>query len=462
MKNLRVETALLPDGWADDVSIDIADNGDISRVQLGVAGATDGCLLPGMANLHSHAHQRAMAGLAEQVGVETGAENGGDSFWAWRATMYRFLNAIQPHHLRAIASQLYVEMLKAGYTRVAEFQYLHHQSDGSPYEHIAEMSLQTLASARETGIGMTLLPTYYECGGFGGQPVSGRQRRFANDPEGFLRIVDALEKESGNDKNVVTGVAAHSLRAVTEKSFGEILSALAERGFDSIPVHMHIAEQTKEIDDCLRWSGTRPVEYLYDHFDVDDSWCLVHATHMTESETLRMATSGAVAGLCPSTEANLGDGFFNAAPYLAAGGNIGIGSDSQVSVSPTEELRWFEYGQRLVHQSRNPLSARYNRSARRNLYDITVAGGAQACGHNSGAIAAGKRADFVVLDTAHPLLCERHGDELIDSWIFSGNVNTVRDVYVGGKRVIENGRHVDEVEIQQRFRSAMKELRELR
>ena len=454
LKTLLVKTALLPDGWADDVSIDIDDNGDISRVRLGIAGATHDCLLPGMANLHSHAHQRAMAGLAEWVG------DGNDSFWSWRATMYQFLAAIQPHHLYAIASQLYVEMLKVGYTRVAEFQYLHHQADGSQYDYIAEMSLQTLASARETGLGMTNLPVHYQFGGFGGRQITCQQRRFANDPERFLRIVDALRNESGNDKNVVTGVAAHSLRAVTKESFGEVLSALSNH--DPLPIHIHIAEQTKEVDDCVKWSGARPVEYLYNHFDVDQNWCLIHATHMSESETSQMAASGAVAGICPTTEGNLGDGFFNAAQYLAQGGNIGIGSDSHVSVSPMEELRWLEYGQRLVYQSRNRLSAEGNRSAGRNLYDLTVSGGARACGHNSGAIEAGKRADFVVLDTTHPLLCERQGDELIDSWIFSGNVNTVRDVYVGGERVIENGHHAHEEENERRFRSILKELKELR
>lgn len=450
MNNLRVKTALLADGWADDVSVDIAANGDIAGVQSGVAGAAGGCLLPGLANVHSHAHQRAMAGLAERAG------RGGD-FWAWRALMYRFLDAIEPHHLHAVASQLYVEMLKAGYTRVAEFQYLHHRADGTRYDRIAEMSLQTLAAARETGMGITHLPAYYQFGGFGGRPASGRQRRFANDPARFLALFEALKKHSADDKNMVTGVAAHSLRAVTPQTFGEILGALAGHG--PLPVHIHIAEQTKEVDDCMQWSGARPVEYLYDHFAVDRNWCLVHATHLADFETAQLAASGAVAGLCPTTEANLGDGFFNAARYLAEGGRIAIGSDSHISVSPVEELRWLEYGQRLVHRSRNRLSANCGLGTGRRLYDLAVAGGARACGHNSGAIAPGKRADFIVLDTAHPLLCERRGDELIDSWIFSGNENTVRDVYVGGKRVVENGRHACEAEIRRRFQRALKALR---
>ncbi len=451
VNSLRFKTALLPDGWAGDVSVDIDAVGNISNVQTGVQGATEGCLLPGIANLHSHAHQRAMAGLAERAG------DSDDSFWTWRRTMYEFLDAIQPHHLHAIASQLYVEMLKAGYTRVAEFQYLHHQPDGNRYDNIAQMSLQTLAAARDTGLGITNLPVHYQFGGFGGQPVAAQQKRFANNPGNYLRIVDALKDESGEDANTVTGVAAHSLRAVTKESFNEVLDAHATHA--SLPVHIHIAEQTKEVEDCVAWCGARPVEYLYDNFAVDRAWCLIHATHMTETETMTLAKSNAVAGLCPVTEGNLGDGFFNATQFLDAGGKLGIGSDSHISVSPVEELRWFEYGQRLVHHSRNQLSGGSNRSTGRNLFDIAVAGGAQACGHNSGAIKTGRRADFIVLDTTHPLLCEREDDEILDSWIFSGNANTVRDVYVGGVRVIENGHHADEEKIKQRFQSTIRELR---
>ncbi|NKB77125.1 MAG: formimidoylglutamate deiminase [Gammaproteobacteria bacterium] len=454
MNTLHLKSALLPSGWARDVQISIADDGNISDIKTGIAGATEGCLLPGMANLHSHAHQRAMAGLAERAG------DSNDSFWTWRTTMYGFLDAIDPGHLNAIAAQLYLELLKSGYTRVAEFQYLHHQTDGSHHENIAEMSLQTLEAARSTGLGITNLPVHYQFGGFGGQPISDQQRRFANNPEQFLAIVESLEQAGKQDQNVVTGIAAHSLRAVTTQSFGEVLAALSNT--EALPIHIHIAEQTKEVDDCITWSGSRPVEYLYQNFDVNKNWCLIHATHMTEGETIDVARSGAVAGLCPTTEGNLGDGFFNATQYIEAGGKLGIGSDSHISTSPTEELRWFEYGQRLVHRSRNQLSGGFNRSTGRNLFDIAVSGGAQACGHNSGAIEVGKRADFVVLDTEHPLLCERQEDELLDSWIFSGNENPVRDVYVGGKRVIDNGHHANEDKIQQQFRSTLKTLRTIR
>ena len=453
MTALHVAHALLPSGWASDVSIDIDANGVISRIETDVPGAAPGCLLAGMANLHSHAHQRAMAGLAERSGHDP------DSFWTWRTTMYRFLDAMTPDQLQAVAAQLYVEMLKSGYTRVAEFQYLHHQPDGSAYADLAEMSLRTLQAARDTGLGITNLPVYYQFGGFGGQPIVDQQRRFFNEPERFLRITESLATASAGDANVVCGMAAHSLRAVTEASLNEVLDEFCAES--SPPVHIHIAEQRREVDDCEQKFGVTPVDYLFDHFDVDENWCLVHATHMTEDETSRLALSGAVAGLCPTTEGNLGDGFFNAVQYLDDEGVLGIGSDSHISISPAEELRWFEYGQRLLHHSRNQLAGGPDRSTGRNLYELSLHGGAQACGHNSGAVEPGRRADLVVLDTAHPLLCERAGDSLIDSWIFSGNSNPVRDVYVGGRHVINNGHHADEETILARFRTTLRELGQL-
>ena len=472
MKTLYAPTALLDRSlfdddpsegfrWADQVEIDIDDDGNIDAIRPDIKQEdfhqdsihVGGALLPGMANLHSHAHQRAMAGLAERAG------DSDDSFWTWRNTMYQFLESIEPHHLHAIARQLYVEMLKAGYTRVAEFQYLHHDHKGRPYANIAEMSLQTLDAARSVGLGMTNLPVHYQFGGFAGQPIAAQQRRFANDPKRILDIVDELERASGADPNVVTGIAAHSLRAVTRETFTEVLSTLDSDRMR--PVHIHIAEQVKEVEDCVAWSGQRPVAYLLDHFDVNHRWDLIHATHMDQGETQSLANSGAVAGLCPTTEGNLGDGFFNGTDYLNAGGALGIGSDSHISVSPTEELRWLEYGQRLVHRSRNQLSGGFNRSTGRNLFDLTVSGGAKACGHTSGAIAPGRRADFIVLDGDHPLLCERSGDELIDSWIFSGNTPCVKSVYVGGEEVIRDGHHVKEESTAATFRSTLAELRAL-
>ena len=446
---LKVEHALLASGWARDVSIKVDINGNIDDIEVGITGAKKGCLIPGLANLHSHAHQRAMAGLAEKAGPNA------DSFWTWRKVMYQFLEQIQPHQLHAIASQLYLELLLAGYTRVAEFQYLHHNSKGTHYENIAEMSLQTLDAAQQVGIGITNLPVHYQYAGFGNQPISAQQARFYTKPDSYLRIFETLEKVTEDTPNANVGIAGHSLRATNKESFNDILNNIAA---SNIPVHMHIAEQVKEVNDCVKWSGSRPVDYCLDNFNVNTNWCLVHATHMNESETTRLANSGAVAGICPSTEANLGDGFFNASQYLDAGGKLGIGSDSHISTSPVEELRWFEYGQRLLHKSRNQLSGSANLSTGRHLFGIAARGGAQACGIHSGTIKVGQRADFILLDTDHPILVNRSSDQLLDSWIFSGNTNSVSDVYVGGKHVISDCQHIHQERINQQFRIAMREL----
>jgi formimidoylglutamate deiminase len=349
---LKFEKALLADGWADAVEIEIDSAGLIGDIKTNAEPSNEflsGCAIPGMANLHSHAHQRAMAGLAEQVGASD------DSFWTWRDTMYRFIEAIQPQHLHAIAAQLYLEMLQGGYTHVAEFHYLHHQVGGRHYDNPAEMSEQLIQAAQSVGLGMTMLPVLYQQGGFGGVELGKRQRRFQHDVDGYLRLIDQLNKSYPSNSNYTTGIAAHSLRAVSIESLSEVLAALGAPS--QMPVHIHIAEQQQEVSDCIAYSGVRPVQYLLDNFAVDQRWCLIHATHMDESETRRLAASGAVAGLCPTTEANLGDGFFNATSFLAQNGSIGIGSDSHISVSVSEELRWLEYGQRLLHNSRNQLAA---------------------------------------------------------------------------------------------------------
>lgn len=454
MQSLHVESALLPEGMASDVIIDIDPGGIITDVtpNAGSARASraqSGCALPGMANLHSHAHQRAMAGLAERSGASA------DSFWTWRNIMYGFLEVLTPDHVNAIAAQLYVEMLKAGYTHVAEFQYLHHQPNGKPYEQRGEMSLQTLNAADDAGMGMTCLPVLYQYSGFNRQPIEAQQRRFYNSPDDFLRIVDDVRAVTHAKHHV--GVAAHSLRAVDAAAFNRVLSSDSVN--DTLPVHIHIAEQLREVTDCVAWCQARPVDYLLEHFDVNDRWCLIHATHMTPDETRRLANSGAVAGLCPTTEANLGDGLFNATEYINQNGAWGIGSDSHISVSPVEELRWLEYGQRLLHHSRNELADGPDRSTGRYLWSHGARFGHRACGHRAGVLASGYRADVIVLDSQHPLLAERTGDALIDSFIFSGNQNVVRDVFIGGRQVITHGRHAAEENIEQRFVATLKELR---
>ena len=445
-------TALLPEGWASDVRFDVDDGGALAAVTPGgdPAGAERlaGPVVPGMPTLHSHAFQRAMAGLAERAGDTD------DSFWTWRQVMYGFLDRLAPPQVEAIAGQLYVEMLKAGYTAVGEFHYLHHAPGGGAYDDPAEKSARVIAAAARTGIGITHLPVLYAYGGFGGVPAAEGQRRFLHDGERFLALIDTLRGRHGEDAQVRIGMALHSLRAVTPELMAEVLPAFAA-GDPAAPIHIHVAEQQREVDDCLAWSGARPVEWLLANAALDARWCAVHATHMTADEITGLARTGAVAGLCPTTEANLGDGLFPLTEFLAAGGAIGIGSDSHISVSPVEELRWLEYGQRLVKQRRNVAVLPGTRSIGAGLYRAALAGGAQALGRPIGALSQGCRADMVVLDGDHPLLVGRTGDVLLDSWIFSGNANAVRDVIVGGRPVVTQGRHVDEDAIAAEFRSTV-------
>jgi len=451
INRLWAASALLHDGWADSVEIDIDLNGNIADVSAGVdyrGGERVELLIPAIANVHSHAHQRAMAGLGERAG------DSDDSFWSWRKVMYHYLERIEPDHLRHIAAQLYLEMLKAGYGCVGEFQYLHHAIDGKPYANRAEMTLQCLQAAREVGIGFTALPVLYRYGGFGGAAPLDGQKRFLNDADGFAEIVAALQSATTGEPDCVVGIAPHSLRAIDRDLLGDVLDAVDRPA----AIHLHIAEQTREVEDCLAWSGRRPVEWLYDNFDIGADWCLIHATHMNQAETAMMAESGCIAGLCPTTEANLGDGFFNAIDYLGAGGAWAIGSDSHISVDPVEELRWLEYGMRLQTRRRNVLVSKDSRYTGRRLVDGALAGGARACGRPGGRIESGCRADFVVLDHDHPRLYGRNGDDLLNSWIFSGNDNLVRDVYVGGKKLIDNGHHADEAEIARNYRDTLDRL----
>ncbi|MBT4889788.1 MAG: formimidoylglutamate deiminase [Rhodospirillales bacterium] len=443
MTTLLFETALLPDGWANNVAITIDADGAIAQVEKDaeIKGSTvvTGAALPGMPNLHSHAFQRAIAGFGEVSGPEqAGAEP--DSFWSWRKIMYGFLASMNPEDVQTIATKLYVDMLKAGYTTVGEFHYLHHDINGSAFADRAEMSNRVIGAAENAGIGITQLPVLYNYSGFGGQPANDGQRRFLNDADGFMDIVSSLHKAHADSFNVRVGIAPHSLRAATPELLNEVISAL--NSIDSAsPIHIHIAEQTKEVDDCLAWSNKRPVEWLLDNQDVNERWCLIHATHLVDSETDQLAASGAVAGLCPVTEANLGDGLFPARRFMDKGGVIGIGSDSHISVNMKEELRWLEYGQRLFSHERAVLSGGADRSTGRNLYDAALAGGTQACGRPIGALKVGNRADIIVLDCNASPLYGRAGDGILDAWMFACDTNPVRDVYVGGKQVVSGGTH---------------------
>jgi len=452
MTALFCPEALLPEGWARDVRLEI-DGGAIVAASPGAsdpsAERASGPVIPGMANLHSHAFQRAMAGLTERMG-----STGDDSFWTWCEVMYGFVRTITPQALEAIAAQLYVEMLCAGYTAVAEFHYLHHDPNGAPYADRAELSRRVIAAARRAGIGITHLPVLYAHGGFGAKPPTEGQRRFVNDGAGFLRLTETLARDHRGDPDVRVGIAPHSLRAVTPDLLGQVIA-----GFEAIdpaaPIHIHIAEQVREVEECLAWSGERPVAWLLGQHAVGPRWCLVHATHMTEAETRALGASGAVAGLCPTTEANLGDGLFPLAAYLDAGGALGIGSDSHVSVSPVEELRWLEYGQRLALRRRNVAASAAVPNVGARLYRLALAGGARACARPIGAIAPGHRADLVVLDADHPLLAGRGGDTLLDAYVFAGNDRVVRDVMVGGVWRVRNGRHVRAEETRAAYRAAI-------
>ena len=441
MKNYFAETLWTAQGWTRDARVAV-DAGRFAAAPAHAEGERLGrYVLPGMPNLHSHAFQRAMAGLAERQ------TNPSDSFWTWRETMYAFAGRIGPDDLRAIAAQLYVEMLKVGYTHVCEFHYLHHQPDGKPYADPAAMSLALIEAAQEAGIGLTLLPTLYMTGGFDGRALSERQRRFGFDIDDYLSLLRQLVKMENAALRI--GVALHSLRAVPEAAMREVLAAEVTR---SMPIHIHIAEQIGEVQDCLALRNARPVEWLLDNLPVDARWCLVHATHMTAQETQRLAQSGAVAGLCPTTEANLGDGLFPLKAYIDDNGVLGIGSDSHISVSPVEELRWLEYGQRLVTRHRNIAVSAANHSVGETLHAAALRGGAQAAGGAIDKIETGTRADLIVLDEDSALLAGRDETSLIDTLLFAGNANLVRHVMANGEWVVRDFRHRDEERIAERYR----------
>lgn len=439
------EQALLPNGWHDKVRI-LLNDGRITAVEAGTSIQADderhAILVPGMPNLHSHAFQRGMAGLAELRGPSA------DSFWSWREVMYRFALSMTPDQVEAVAAQLYVEMLEAGFSRVGEFHYLHHDRDGTPYSNLAEMAERIAAAAGETGIGLTLLPVFYAHSSFGGAAPNEGQRRFINDVNRFERLLEKSRESVRALNQAVVGVAPHSLRAATP----EELSAVAAIAPDG-PIHIHVAEQAKEVEDCLAWSGARPVEWLLANAGIDKSWCLIHATHMTEAETTGMARSGAIAGLCPITEANLGDGTFSAPLFIEHGGRFGVGSDSNVLIGLPDELRQLEYSQRLAHRARNVLAVAGG-STGRALFDAALDGGSTALGAGPSRIAAGAAADFVSLDENHPSLAGKSGDAILDAWIFA-NGGKVDCVWVHGKKQVSGGRHAARETIAERFRHVM-------
>jgi len=450
---LWFDAALLPSGWARRVRLLIAD-GVIKAITVGATpepGDERHALgLPGLCNLHSHAFQRAMAGLTETRGPT------GDSFWSWRALMYRFVDRLTPDDLEAIAALAYMEMLEAGFTRVGEFHYLHHDPEGRAYANPAEMAGRIAEAAAQTGIGLTLLPVFYAHANFGGVAPSEGQRRFIHDVDDYAQLMAASRRAVAHLPDAIVGVAPHSLRAVT----AEELSAITPLAGDG-PIHIHIAEQTREVDDCLAATGQRPVAWLLDHQPVDRRWCLVHATHTTPSEVKGAAQSGAVVGLCPITEANLGDGVFDGHAYLAAGGRFGVGSDSNVLIDAAQELRLLEYSQRLTARARNVLAPDGGGSTGAALFTAALAGGAQALGIGSLAeacLTVGASADLISLDTDHPSLAGKSGDAVLDAWIFAGRADVIDCVWRRGRKCVERGRHHQRKTIVSRYAQAMARL----
>jgi len=454
---LYAENILLDGGWANKQTITI-EQGVITAIEVGMvegAEVAKGAVIPGMVNCHSHAFQRAFAGFSEQ-----GSE-GQDSFWTWRKIMYQFLAQLTEVDAKNIAKQLYIEMLKMGYTRVAEFHYLHHDIDGSNYSEepaeLATMAQAIFEAAKEAGIGLTLLPVLYQHSGFGEQTPTDGQKRFINSTEQFNQLVSNSFNLSKQFPNTNVGIAPHSLRAVDKTS---LLSAVRHvRSLDKqAPIHIHISEQQKEVDDCLAHYGKRPVQWLLDNVELDKHWCLIHATHLDEQERKGIIAQEAIAGICPTTEANLGDGIFPTTEFLAENGTIAIGSDSHISVNPIEELRWLEYAQRLIRQQRAILATTEQASVGQNLWQKAAQGGAQSTNSNTGSLAIGKQADLLVLDSEKTKLFANENQHLLDSVIFASQQNPVADVMVNGVWQIKDQQHVEQEQASENFAQLLMKL----
>lgn len=454
MQRIWAREALLPEGWRDSVLIEIAPGGRVGAVGPDTAPTTDclrvGVLVPAPANCHSHAFQRAMAGLTEQRGAEPS-----DTFWTWRQRMFAFLERIMPEQVEAIAAQVQMEMLEAGFATNVEFHYLHHRPDGGPYADPAEMSARIAAAAATTGIGLTLLPVHYQFGGLDRRPLGAGQRRFGTDPDRFARLVEGAERALGVlPADTVLGIAPHSLRAVAPETLA-MLAALKP----GAPVHMHLAETPGEVAEVMAALGRRPVEWMMENVALSSRWCLIHLTQMLPAETRALARTGAVAGLCPLTEASLGDGIFDGVTWCDENGAIALGSDSNIRISLAEELRQLDTSQRLRDHSRAALATAARSTGRRLLEDVAT-GGATASGRGRGRIEPGAWADLLALDTTHVDLEGLRGDTLLDSFAFAGDSGMVAEVWAAGRHLVRGGRHIRRDEITAAYRTAVRGLRE--
>ncbi len=465
MSRLWFESALLPSGWTDHVRLTVVD-GCIDRIETDVTpepgDEQHAIAVPGLPNVHSHGFQRGLAGLTERRGPGT------DSFWTWRELMYRFVERIDPEGLEAITALAFAEMLEGGFTHVVEFHYVHHDREGVPFADPGELCGRVVAAAQETGIGLTLLPSFYAHSEFGGAEPTVRQRRFVCDIDRFARILESGRKSVAALPGGQVGVAPHSLRAVTPEELTAVIGLTAVE-----PIHIHIAEQAREVEACLAWSGQRPLQWLLGNAPVDGRWCLVHATHATSAELRGVATSGAVVGLCPLTESSLGDGIFAAADFLDSGGRLAIGTDSNVRIDAAEELRTLEYSQRLAHRARNVLARADGASTGRSLFDAALSAGEVASGcvppvtqrggisggsARPSGVVCGALLNLVTLDARHPALLDRRGDDLLDSWVFAGDRGVVEHVWRAGQQVVANGHHVRRAAITARYRRALRNL----
>lgn len=451
------------EGWVRDVLLVWDDEGSLTHVvpevrfegqwaRFADCPRARGPIMPGVVNGHSHAFQAAMAGLAEYQAEQA------DSFWSWRDLMYRYANRIEPSMLRAIAHWLYIQMLKAGYTSVCEFHYIHRSVEGEMYDEVGLLSTQVIDAAQAAGIGLTMLPVLYQYSNFGAQPARADQRRFILTPDEMMGLLQALRTACPEHQGLRYGVAPHSLRAVSAAGLQELLTQL-DAEFPQAPVHIHIAEQTAEVQESVQFYGARPVAWLLANFDVNERWSLIHATHIDEAERQQLATGSAVVGLCLTTEANLGDGFFPAPEFLAAGGRFSVGSDSNVSIDWCSELRLLEYGQRLLYRQRNLLADEQQPDVGHYLFSRALRGGAQASGRATAGLAVGQQADFLVLDAQHPLIAELPSNAWLSSMIFRElGTRAIADVFVGGKQVIFNGQHPDEQQAQADYGAALAQL----
>ena len=452
-KHIFAKKALLPNGWSNNVIIEIDQSGLISNVTENNnhkvdADLNEEIILPAMNNLHSHSFQRAMAGL-----TEARSPQGNDNFWSWRNLMYQFLDVLTPEEIFSITLFSQMEMLQSGYVGVGEFHYLHNQIGGTKYDNIAELSEKVLEASAESGISICLLPVVYERGGCDNRELEGGQLRFHNNIDTFEELYNQIKVFLSKNENFSLGVAAHSLRAVKNETLNKIIN------LTDGPIHIHAAEQVKEVEEITSFYKMPPVEFLFKNFDINKRWCLIHCTQMSELETELLSKSGAVAGLCPVTEANLGDGIFNGFQYNERKGLYGIGTDSNINISLTEELKTFEYSQRLLNKKRAVISNQ-KKSTGRKLFDDCLEGGARALQINNGKIQKGFNADLISLPNTNNELDGLEDDKILDYWIFASRENDVQKLWNKGKCLVENGKHLNFDDIQSNYRKTIKNLQE--